>query len=195
MLIESLKLLDSDGIPIVFCLDALLNEEKLSMQFDHNFKVQTVSSSEKELFRFGWDKVWNTRVCKYRYTINESGVEASSKMGDTSMSVLISDKKLKKGTGTHKFRIMFIQTGYSFADIVNPRDIVVKSNATNFGSNFMLVSLFDDSWVDAQEFRFVLNIYDMQAEINEKKVAITQDEIFIGVSMKHLGLRATIYFD
>jgi len=59
----------------------------------------------------------------------------------------------------------------------------------------MLVPSFNDSWVDAQEVRFVLNMNDMQAEINEKKVAITQDEIFIGVSMKHLGSRATIYFD
>jgi len=197
LLTKSLKLLDDSGIPIVFDPVSIPHEEKLFMQFDLNFKTQktdpAISKPATIPRKFGWDKYWNSSVCSY--TLNDTCERATLESDDTSMSVLISNKTLKKGTGIYKFRINFIGRGYCFAGIVYPRDIANENNARNFGSNFRLVPSFGDSFVNDIEVRFVVNMDEMEVKINEKRVVLVQDEIYIGVSMKQRGSVATLYFD
>lgn len=194
ILLKALRLVDAEGIPMVFDSNAIPSEENMYMVFNYNFKP-TEEAPKPLPKRFKWDRTWNTRVCKSCYVINESGTEiVHGTEYEHSMAIAISDTPFKKGDGVHRFRVEFTKvTGYTFTGIVYGKELKPEANPATWGSGFDKVSSFHQTMSGSANF--VIDMNSMTAKIGSKDVVLPDDDIYVGVSMKHKDSSAAVYFD
>ena len=197
VLLKHVLLLDSEGIPMVFEPNAIPTDEKLYMTFDCNLKesVQTSSVSRSRTKRVKWSKDWNTRVCKGNYVVNESGTEVKHQGGGHSMPLIITDTPLKKGDGIQKFKIHMNGPGYNFAGIAYGNDLKNEVGASQWGNDFTQIPSFQNTFNGASTVKFDFDMDKLKAEINGNKFDLPDDNIYLGVSMKHEVSTAQIIYD
>jgi len=147
-----------------------------------------------EKFSFQWDRSWNQKFCNYEISAdgyNVAMVENVSKR----LSLIISDKKVVKGTGIVEFRVIFsCGCGYDSVGIVYPSEVKNQEVVKEFTNDWGKIPSFCDSKYSRKEVKCSIDTNLMQVRFGTDKIIQSkEDELFIGIHIKHGS--AKVYID